>query len=281
MSQQDLWNVAGRARIDRDFATRLFQNPEATLKAEGINLSPEELHAALAGQSPPLVGMPWSPQQQGPPGQDPGASALQQEEMGKVVRAQSDRMIDLGKFTVQTLKDTIEHATSTYKKINVMNQTMFWMGIGLFLFSVGYAVYSHNLTYSIAFAGLGTISFIGTFILGPLGATQGALSDLISAEIAFMSYFEQIFLIEAMARIPSQPNSPLLDPARVERASELMQLRSVQTTDLLHRYLANSNKDRADDTNRAAHATPAGGTAAAAGTAVPPDGAASPIFSHS
>jgi hypothetical protein len=252
--QQELWNVVGRAKLDRDFASRLFQDTPGTLKAEGLTVSPEEVHAALAGQSPPLVGLPWSPQQP-PPQQGAAPAAAQQDELSRMVlHAQGERMIDLGKFTVQTLKDTIQHATGTYKKINVMNQTMFWMGIGLFLFAVGYAVYSHNLTYSIAFAGLGTISFIGTFILGPLGATQGALSDLISAEIAFMSYFEQIFLIEGLARIPDGSNGQF-DPARVERASELMQLRSVQTADLLHRYLNKADRAIADDANKTASGT--------------------------
>ena len=252
MSQQDFGAVVSRARQDRDFATELFRDPEGTLKSQGLTLTPEELQAALSGGTqPPPPFQParqqWPPQQQANFG-DANNSRVQQEEMAKFVRAQSDRMIDLGKFTSQTLKDTIQHATGTYKKITMMNQVLFWMGIALFIFAVVYAVYSHNLRYSIAFAGLGTASFIGTFLLGPLGATQGALSDLISAEIAFMSYFEQIFLIEAMARIPCNENSPMLDPHRVERASDLMHLRSVQTADLLHRYINKIDKDNANAT---------------------------------
>ena len=267
MSQQELWNVVGRAKLDRDFATRLFQDPEATLKAEGVSVSPQEVHAALAGQSPPLVGTPWSTQSNQPqPSQNPALTAIQQEEMSKVLRSQSERAMEMGQFTVQTLKDTMQHATGTYKKINIMNQTMFWMGIALFLFSVGYAVYSHNLTYSLAFAGLGTLSFIATFITGPLGATQGALSDLISAEIAFMSYFEQIYLIEGFARIPSEKNPNQYDPARVERASELMQQRSIETADLLHRYLNKSDKDKANDTNTSVPTAAPTSAASATGT---------------
>lgn len=152
-------------------------------------------------------------------------------------KAQSDRMIDLSTFTVKTLQDTIKHATSTYKKITIMNQVMFWMGVSLFSFSVAYAVYTHNLVYSAAFAGLGSASFIGVFFLGPIGKTQAALSNLISAEITFMSYFEQMWLIEGFASMPRSDSTGLPDPVRVEKASELMQLRSKQTTELLHRYL--------------------------------------------
>ncbi|GAA3751293.1 Os1348 family NHLP clan protein [Terriglobus aquaticus] len=251
MSQQDVWNVVGRAKLDRDFANRLFQDPDGTLKSEGVHLSPEELQAALAGQSPPLMGSPW-PQSAAQPPQDPALQGLLQQEMAKQYRAQAERNMELGMFTVQTLKDTMKHATSTYKKINIMNQAMFWLGMSLFVFAVGYAVYSHKLDYSLVFAGLGTLSFIATFITGPLGKTQGALSDLISAEIAFMSYFEQIFLIEGLARIPCPDNPMQPDPARVERASELMQLRSAETAELLHRYLTRTDKDAADDTGKTA-----------------------------
>lgn len=233
MSQQDLWIVIGRAKLDSSFATQLFQDFDAALKANGYSLTPEESQMARTGGS-----SAFDPNRQSL-GQvpDPGTWKLQQEEMGRRIKAQSDRMIDLNMFTIQTLKDTIQHATTTYKKITVMNQVMFWMGVALFLFAVGYAVYTHNLAYSIAFAGLGTASFIGVFFLGPIGKTQAALSNLISAEIAFMSYFEQMWLIEGYASMPRDDSSGLPDPARVEKASELMQLRSSQTTELLHKYL--------------------------------------------
>lgn len=234
MSQQDLWIVIGRSKVDSSFATQLFQDFDDALKANGYSLTPEELQTARAGgssfsdRSQPL---------QGPTPDDQGTWKLQQKEMSRRIKAQSDRIIDLSTFTVKTLQDTIMHATGTYKKITVMNQVMFWMGVSLFLFAVGYAVYSHDLIYSAAFAGLGTASFVGVFFLGPIGKTQAALSNLISAEIAFMSYFEQMWLIEGFASMPRNDSTGLPDPVRVEKASELIQLRSSQTAELLHRYL--------------------------------------------
>jgi hypothetical protein len=234
MSQQDLWIVIGRAKVDSSFATQLFQDFNGALKDNGYSLTPDEVQTARAGGS---SASDPSQQFQGPVPDDQGTWKLQQKEMSRRIKAQSDRMIDLSTFTVKTLQDTIKHATGTYKKITVMNQVMFWMGVALFLFAVGYAVYSHNLLYSTAFAGLGTASFIGVFFLGPIGKTQAALSNLISAEIAFMSYFEQMWLIEGFASMPRNDSTGLPDPARVEKASEMMQLRSSQTSELLHRYL--------------------------------------------
>jgi hypothetical protein len=234
MSQQDLWVVIGRAKVDSSFATQLFHDVDGALKANGYSLTPDEVQIARAACSSAV-----NPNQQFPSTvpEDQGTWKLQEREMSRRIKAQSDRMIDLSTFTVKTLQDTIKHATGTYKKITVMNQVMFWMGVALFVFAVGYAVYSHNLLYSAAFAGLGTASFVGVFFLGPIGKTQAALSNLISAEIAFMSYFDQMWLIEGYASMPRNDSTGLPDPARVEKASEMMQLRSSQTTELLHRYL--------------------------------------------
>jgi hypothetical protein len=107
----------------------------------------------------------------------------------------------------------------------------------LFAFAVFYAAVFHNLDYSGAFAGLGTVSFIGFFILGPIQKTQAALSNLIQAEIAFMTFFEQMSLIETYVGIPRDDAPGVLDPQRMERASELFQLRSEQTIELLEKYL--------------------------------------------
>ena len=242
MSAQDLWTVVGRAKVDSSFATELFADFDGALKAKGYSLTADEARVVRTGSS--------SAAQSGSPAQpampfDQSTWKLQQEEMSRRIKAQSDRMIDLNTFTVQTLKDTIMHATSTYKKINLMNQVMFWMGVSLFLFSVGYTVYTHNLIYTAVFAGLGVASFVGVFFLGPIGKTQAALSNLISAEIAFMSYFEQMWLIEGYASMPVNTTGQP-DPQRVEKASELMQLRSRQTTDLLHKYLEQAKDWRVD-----------------------------------
>jgi len=199
MSQTDLWAVVGRARLDAGFARQLLQDFEGTIKAQGYSLTADELkaaNAALSGAAGP---------------QGPGASVIsqasdafnfQQAEMQRRIKAQGDHMISLNKFTADTLQETIRHSASTYQKVTLMNQTMFWMGVVLFGFAVFYSAAFHNLNYGGAFAGLGTVSFIGFFFLGPIEKTQVALSNLIQAEIAFMTFFEQMSLIEAYAGIP-------------------------------------------------------------------------------
>lgn len=244
MSQQDLWAVLGRAKVDNGFADQLFQDFDGALKSNGYSLTADEVKTARGGISGATGGGTGGGTGDAGQGAQPGGAApydhslwkAQQAETKRRMVAQSDRMISLGTFTVNTLQETIQHATGTYKKITMMNEVMFWMGCLLFLFAVGYGVYTHNLVYSAAFAGLGVVSFVGVFFLGPISKTQAALSNLISAEIAFMSYFEQLWLIEGYATLPNDARGTP-DPLRVEKASEMMERRSSQTAELLHRYL--------------------------------------------
>ena len=167
------------------------------------------------------------------------------EEMRKRNTAQSDRLIDLGKFTVQILKDTLNNAKNTYRAITRMNLVMFCMGVGLFIFAAVEGAINHNLVYTAAFAGLGAASFVALFFLGPIDKTQAALSNRIQAEIAFMTYFEQLTFCENYALTPAE-NTGRPDIARLERASDLLQKRSLETVEMLQKYLEipidNNNK---------------------------------------
>ncbi len=236
MSQQQVQAIVNRARTDPEFATALLRDFDDTLRSAGCGLTKEEtqtVRSMLSGNNgggQPTPGLPSSDAYE--------TFHLQQEQGRKRLIAQTDRMVNLNDFTAEVLKNTITHSANTYRKITLMNQVMFWMGVGLFLFAVAYAVATKNLQSSVAFAGLGAVSFIGFFFLTPIRQTQTALSNLISAEIAFMNFFEQMSLLEGLAGSPRSDGAGLPDPARIERATELMQQRSLQTVDMLHRYAA-------------------------------------------
>jgi len=239
MSQQDLWAAVGRAKVDADFSARLWKDFEGTLRDSGYSLTPAEVEAAQAAMS---TASGQQPDQL--PLQDISETfRVQQKEIQKRFKAQNDRMIDLNQFTVDMLKETIGHSAATFKKVTLMNQVMFWMGVCMFGFAVVYAAVFKNLDFTGVFAGLGAASFIGFFFLGPIKKTQAALSNLIQAEIAFMNHFEQMGLLESYAGLPRDNAPGLLDPDRVERASELLQLRSQQTIELLQRYLEDDSPD--------------------------------------
>ena len=228
MSERDLWTVIGRARADGDFGGRLFQNFRQALADEHYELDDGQIESAkrvLSG---------------GPPGPPPQMllerfafeNKMAQERMANQV----ERVNDLGMYTVQILKDTLTNAARTYKIITRMNEVMFVVGIAMFVFAAFYAAFSQQKIYSLVFGGLGTVSFITLFLLGPIEKSQNALSNLVQIEISFMNYFEQITFWETFALMP-QGNPPVPSPANIEKASEMLQLRSREIIDTIQKYV--------------------------------------------
>ena len=230
MSKEDLWTVIGRSRIDLSFGGQLQSNFEKTIEDAGYNLDHEEIETAKQAIS---VATPF-----------PGLIDLdfQKEKMKERFSAQVERINELGKYTVTILKDTLNNAANTYKRITWMSTIMFVTGIGLFIFAAIYGAVSQEKIYSLVFGGLGVASFVALFILGPIERTQIALSNLVQVEVAFMNYFEQITFWEGFALTP-KGNPPAPDPANIEKASAALQERSKQTIVLLQEYVESKGKE--------------------------------------
>jgi hypothetical protein len=239
MSQQELWIVVGRAKVDPEFNGRLFRNFRQELAEQNYRLNDNEIEIAqqvLSDNSPSSM----------PPAMSESfafENKLKQERMSKQV----ERLNELSMYTVKILKDTLGNAAGTYKIIIRMNVVMFVVGIGLFLFAAFYAVFSKEKIYSLIFGGLGTVSFITLFLLGSIEKSQSALSNLVQVEISFMNYFEQISFWESFALMP-KGNPPVLNEANIEKASEMLQLRSREIIDMLQKYVeVKDNSQRSAD----------------------------------
>ena len=261
MSEQQVQEVIAKAKTDQEFAHQLFRDFAGTLKAAGYAFQPDELDRLRAAFSP----QPRPPQ---PPGAAPSGSATdalnefirnQQAQSRARSDAQSQRLIQLGDATVDIFKTTLNYSARTYRMVTLMNSVMFWMGVGLFGFAAIYGAFTRNLVYTGIFCGLGAASFVSLFFLGPIEKTQAALSNLIQAEIAFMSYFEQINLAETYAMLPP-PDSGKPTHEAIAQASEMLQKRSKETIEILH-YIRHSAPPTKDGTEPEA-AAPAGPVAA-------------------
>lgn len=234
MAEKDLWAVIGRSRVDPNFGMQALHDFEGTIKDEGFTLDEEEMKTAkknlgMSGTSPAAVISPDFPA-------SPDLLQFQQEMMKKRFAAQVNRMNDLGEYTVQILKNTLDNAARAYDKITLMNTVMFYTGIALFIFAAGYGAFSREIIFSLVFGGLGTASFIAFFLLGPVEKTQVALSNLVQVEVAFMTFFEQLSFWENYALAP-QGNPPAPDPAKIEKASAALQERTAEIIALLQQFV--------------------------------------------
>lgn len=222
MSKEDLWRALGRTLVDPEYADMVRQSPEQALTTAGLALSPSEKQQFVSA----LAGLPGSV----------ADIAFQRKDMEARMDAATKRGTDLGQYTVQLFKTTLDNAAKTYKGISFMNRVMFWVGILLFVGSAIYGAISKETVIAFVFAGLGVATFVALFLTGPIEKTQTALSNLVQAEIGFMNYFEQITFWESVALTPTGM-PPSINPDNVERASTMLQKRSRETIDLLQRYL--------------------------------------------
>jgi ABC-type multidrug transport system fused ATPase/permease subunit len=228
MSREHLWAVLGRSRVELNFSGRLQASLEQTIQDAGYHLDPDEIEIVRHELD----------KMQAAPAPFPTALDLefQREKMKERFSAQVQRANDLGMYSVEILKNTLNNAAKTYKRINWMNTAMFVAGIALFLVAAIYGILSHEKIYSLVFGGLGAASFVALFLLGPIDKTQAALSNLIQAEVAFMNYFEQLGFWEMLAGTP-KGNPPTPDPENIEKASVNLQMRATETVRLLQTYL--------------------------------------------
>jgi hypothetical protein len=226
---REVWMVIGRAVMDPGYANALLSNFDGVAQQSGLNLTPEQ------------KGLVQNALQYWVNATGPDV-AFQREQMQKGMTAQLDRATDLGQSTLKLFKDTLSNAASTYKTITAMNKIMFGTGMALFVASGIVGVFSAGAS-ALLLGGLGGASFVALFFTGPPEKSQTALSNLVQVEAAFMNQFEQMTFWENYALAPVMGSPPMPDPARIEKASEMLQKRTTETMELLQKYVEPKKDD--------------------------------------
>lgn len=235
MSKQDLWTVIGRAKADLAFSAEAAQNLERAISNGGYQLEPDEVAFARRQLQAPMM----------TPGMAPGQPPPEDLRLQQVAREKAmTRVTDLWQHVTNSLKTTLNGAALTYRMVTIMNLLMFAAGLGLFIFAAIYGAVSGRLLYAAVFCGLGAGSFVSLFLSGAIDKTQCAISNLVQIEIAFTNYLEQITFWEAYAQRPKLPPAfgmpPLPELENIEKASDGLHQRALETIQLLQDYVENS-----------------------------------------
>lgn len=218
MSEEGFYAAVGKTVIDPEFGRRVMQEPAEAVADAGFDLEDpevEQLKMLIEGQA--AAADDW---------------AFERSQ----ARRRSEATSDLGAYTVNILKNTINHAANTYKAITFMNKTMFWTGITLFVGASIYGAASRQAVISFVFAGLGVSTFVAVFLTGAIEKSQTALSNLVQVEICFMNYFEQLMFWERAAAT-AVGSGPAAQVAGIEKASTMLQQRSAEIVHLLQHYV--------------------------------------------
>jgi ABC-type multidrug transport system fused ATPase/permease subunit len=246
MSQEDLHKALERYKADLAFSGGVQQDADGTLKAAGFDLEPDErqqfkktVGVSNASQRDMLVnpellggGMPFY----GSPFQPPPAMVKEYwEEQYQNMRTMGALRRSLSEKSIEVVKKTFDRAGATYSSITWMNRIMFAVGIGLILYAAYLATTTHAQVYSLLFGGLGAANFIALFMLKPIESTQKALANLVQVQVTFMTYFDQISWWENFAQMGISTFPP--DLSKIERASDGLQKRTLETLELLQRFV--------------------------------------------
>lgn len=245
MSQEDLFKALGRYHLDLAFSAGMQTDVDGTLKAAGYNLEPDEREqqkdVAIASTAAPrdlLVNpeYPTMPVGAGGGGQPPPELARKYwEEQHRFMIRTINLRLSLTEKALDVVKKTFDRAGSTFASITWMNRIMFAVGIGLFLYAADLATSRNAQVYSLLFGGLGAANFIALFMFKPIERTQKALANLVQVQVAFMTYFDQISWWESLAQMGINVIPP--DPSKIREASEGLQQRTLETLELLQRFV--------------------------------------------
>jgi hypothetical protein len=262
MSQEDLFKALGRYHLDLAFSAGMQTDADGTLKAAGYNLEPDEReqlkNVAMPsnGSQRDLLVNPEFPTAMPPGGGGPGqpppelAKKYWEEQHRFMIRTINLRL-SLTEKALDVVKKTFDRAGSTFASITWMNRIMFAVGIGLFLYAAYLATSRNAQVYSLLFGGLGAANFIALFMFKPIERTQKALANLVQVQVAFMTYFDQISWWESLAQMGINVIPP--DPSKIREASEGLQQRTLETLELLQRFVEEAKQPARLKSNKDAH----------------------------
>ena len=128
----------------------------------------------------------------------------------------------------ELLQETLYSAKQTFRNIIIMSNVTFALGI-IFLAVSAISSLVLRLEISFVFGGLGGASFIAFFIFRPIDSVQNAIPNLMQAEVALITYFDQLHFWAPFA------SSDDFEQRKV--ASQRLQDITSSTMQLLERYL--------------------------------------------
>lgn len=170
MSDEIAYRIVKRALADGGFLQCLDKDPEAALEEQGIT-DRDEKHELM------------------------GVLLLLQHAMAQTAET-SKLLLDQLKTTLQTadtfkvgLRSTVEQIDRAFRSTMLMYTVAFYLGVGLIVFSVLFAVFGDEAVLSGAFGGLGILDVVAYFITKPPRDLQSSRADLAQLQAAYFNWF--------------------------------------------------------------------------------------------
>jgi hypothetical protein len=160
-----LWGqITSRAVSDESFRRELTLNPESAIKREAdrlnVQLKPEDLAKAKELFSPAI----------------PGSKPEKVE---------------------QLVFGTIEDVRKSFKLTLQLSQILFGVGIFMLLVSMAFSIAKGRDSSTIVFGAGGVASLIASLVMNPLDRIRNAGGNLVQIQMAYLAYYNQLYLLGA------------------------------------------------------------------------------------
>lgn len=215
MSSEIAYSIIRRAAVDNVFLQTLTDNPDDVIKKEGITNAKE-----LSELKQLLVSLLDSKKR---------SAALYM-----FIDNQLKSTSEIADAFKAGLKKTIEQIDIGFRWTMIMYMVAFYMGIGLIVTSIAFAVVMDKTLLPIIFGVFGVVDILGFFVKKPSQRLQGSRADLAQLQAVYFNWFVDVYNWNGYISILGQTKG--LDYDKVKQISATLLENTDKTMSLVERY---------------------------------------------
>lgn len=221
MSSEIAYSIIRRAVADDIFLQTLADNPEEAIKKEGITNSKElsELKQLLFTLFD---------------------SKQRNATLYMFIANQLKSTTEIADAFKAGLKRTIDQMDIGFRWTMMMYMVAFYMGIGLIVTSIAFAVVLDKTLLPIIFGVFGVVDIVGFFVKKPSQRLQGSRADLAQLQAVYFNWFVDVYNWNGYISILGQTKG--LDYDKVKQISATLLENTDKTMSLVEKYCAFEKK---------------------------------------
>lgn len=215
MSSDIAYSIIRRAVADNVFLQTLADNPDDAIKKEGITNSKE------LSELKQLLFTLFDTKQRN-------------ATLYMFIANQLKSTSEIADAFKSGLKRTIDQIDIGFRWTMIMYMVAFYMGIGLIITSIAFAVVLDKTLLPIIFAVIGVVDIVGFFVKKPSQRLQGSRADLAQLQAVYFNWFVDVYNWNGYISILGQTKG--LDYDKVKQISATLLENTDKTMSLVEKY---------------------------------------------
>lgn len=222
MSGDIAYGIIRRAVADSSFLEKLSEDPDVLISREGITDPKErsELKDLLY-----II-----------------AGAQQNSTLSRFIASQLKSTSETADAFKTGLRKTVEQIDTGFRWTMIMYMVAFYLGVGMIVFSIAFAIIMEKTLLPLVFGGLGVADVIGFFIAKPPQHLQSKRANLAQLQAVYFNWFVDVYNWNSYLCTLGQSNS--LDYEKVKQISATLLENTDRTMSLVEKYCKFNGKQQ-------------------------------------